>query len=53
MMNNAEELARILRRMPRDRFTVQALAILADGGVPDAELLRRCGIRVAGSEIVA
>ncbi len=52
MMNHAE-LLKVLRRMPRDRFVVAALDMLDDGVTPDAELLRRCGIRVAGETVVA
>lgn len=48
-----ETLARILRRLPADKFVREASAMVADGEVPPAELLRRCGIRTEGAEIVA
>jgi hypothetical protein len=50
MLTN-EQLTKILRRAIRDRFTVQALALLADGVRPSAELLRRCGVRVSGATV--
>lgn len=48
-----ETLAKILRRVPADRFVKEASAMVAAGEVPPAELLRRCGIRGEGAEIVA
>jgi hypothetical protein len=39
------ELARILRRVPADKFQREAVAMVEAGEVPDADLLRRCGIR--------
>jgi len=38
-------LLAILRRLPRDRFTVAAVKIVLAGTMPPAELLHRCGIR--------
>lgn len=46
---NAQELRLALRRIPADRFVKQALAMLDDGQIPDADLLRRCGLRIEGS----
>lgn len=40
-----ETLLSILRRLPRDRFTVQAIRMVLAGEMPSDELLRRCGIR--------
>ena len=42
---NTETLLSILQTLPRDRFVAEALRLCADGEVPPAELLRRCGIR--------
>ena len=50
---NLETLAKILRRLPADKFVKEALRMVADGTMPDAELLRRCGLRVVGTEVVA
>jgi hypothetical protein len=44
-MMTLETLLKILRRLPRDRFTVRAMALCIAGTMPDAETLRRCGIR--------
>lgn len=52
MMTN-EQLTKILRRMIRDRFVAQALRLLAVGETPSAELLRRCGLRAKGTEVIA
>lgn len=43
-----ETLAKILRRVPADRFQKEALAMVHAGEVPGADLLRRCGIRGDG-----
>lgn len=48
-----ETLARMLRRVPADKFQREALAMVESGEVPGAELLRRCGIRTTGAEILA
>lgn len=48
MQNELETLAKILKRCEPSKFTKQALAMLAVGEMPDAELLKRCGIRDNG-----
>jgi hypothetical protein len=47
MQHTNDELARILRRAVPTTFTREALALLAVGDSPDADLLARCGLRVA------
>lgn len=47
-----ETLAKILARMPADRFVKEARAMVAAGEVPGAELLRRCGIRGEGADCI-
>jgi hypothetical protein len=59
MMNNTqtaetlETLARILARVPADRFQKEALRMVEAGELPPAELLHRCGIRTAGATVLA
>ena len=48
-----EQLLKILRRLPDSRETRLALRMVRDGEVPPAALLRRCGVRLAGTEVVA
>jgi hypothetical protein len=52
MENKLETLAKILRRMVADRFVKEALAMIQQGEMPDATLLRRCGIRSEGEDCV-
>jgi len=40
-----DTLLRILQTLPRDRFVAEALRLCIAGEMPDATLLRRCGIR--------
>ena len=47
-----ETLAKILARIPADKFVKEARSMVAGGEVPGAELLKRCGIRSEGAEIV-
>lgn len=47
-----ETLARILRRLPADRFVKEARAQVEAGEIPPVELLRRIGVRT-GSEVIA
>jgi len=42
---NLETLLSILRRLPRDRFTMQAMRMVLAGEMPSDDLLRRCGVR--------
>lgn len=52
-MMTHEELLKILRRVPADRFVKQAIAMVTDGEMPDVELLRRCGLRMEDGEVIA
>jgi len=47
-----ETLLRILRTLPRDRFVAEAIRLCLAGEIPDATLLRRCGIRPDNSASV-
>lgn len=48
-----ETLARILARVPADKFQREAVRMVEAGEVPPAELLRRCGIRTEGATVLA
>lgn len=52
-MMNLETLRKVLRRLPDSRELRTALRMVRDGVVPPVELLRRVGVRVHGSEVVA
>lgn len=51
-METLETLRKILRRMVADRFVKEALAMVDNGEMPDATLLRRCGIRSEGEDCI-
>ena len=45
MEHTIETLLQILRRLPRDRFTAEAMRLCIAGTMPPVDLLHRCGIR--------
>jgi hypothetical protein len=45
MTHTLETLLSILKTLPRDRFTAEALRLCLAGERPSVELLHRCGIR--------